>query len=74
MSATVIDFPEPAVRARNGVAGFAKQTAAQDRELTAANARVAALEAKLERVDEDLTEVLNALVANGALSVEALRS
>jgi len=63
----------PAVRDLNGVAFLARRTVALDRELAAAKVRLAESEARLERVDEDLTEVLNALVATGALSMEALR-
>ena len=72
MSATIHHLP--AVRGLNGAAVLARRTVALDRELVAAKVRIAELDARLERVDEDLTEVLNALVATGALSVEALRS
>jgi len=72
MSATIHHLP--AVRDLNGVAVLARRTVALDRELVAAKARIAEFEARLERVDGDLTEMLNALVATGALSVEALRS
>jgi len=73
MSATIHHLP--AVRDHlNGVAVLARRTVALDRELVAAKVRIAEFEARLERVDGDLTEVLNALVATGALSVEALRA
>jgi hypothetical protein len=70
-TATVFRFP---VRRDVHGEGLAQRTAQLEAALAAAEARVAELERMVETVDADVTTIINALVATGALSVEALRS